>query len=136
MAVDHLCSKEVSAEGPEWHASTRLAHCRQQPEQLTVASWGIKNGRCAVQYDLTWFINPKPPKYYNALALEHGYTRGSATATELHITVRSLPHTAIIVQDGGMYIPLQACCCWAETAHRCKLWRKEPLTALTGLGGV
>ena len=44
---------------------------------------------CAVQYDLTWFINPKPPKYFDALALEHGYTRGSATATELHITVRA-----------------------------------------------
>ena len=52
-----------------------------------------------MQYDLTWFINPKPPKYYDALALEHGYTRGSATATELHITVQEPPDTAIIVHE-------------------------------------
>ena len=40
-----------------------------------------------VQYDLTWFINPVPPPYYDALALEHGYTHGTANATTLHITV-------------------------------------------------
>jgi hypothetical protein len=40
-----------------------------------------------VQYDLTWFINPEPAPYYDALALEHGYTRGTVNATTLHITV-------------------------------------------------
>ncbi|CAK0786070.1 hypothetical protein CVIRNUC_009283 [Coccomyxa viridis] len=49
-------------------------------------------------YDLTWFINPKPPKYYDALALEHGYTRGSATATELHITAIS-SETGKVIDD-------------------------------------
>ncbi len=43
-----------------------------------------------VQYDLTWFINPVPPPYYDALALEHGYTHGTANATTLHITVHPL----------------------------------------------
>ena len=46
--------------------------------------------RC-VQYDLTWFINPVPAPYYDALALEHGYTRGTANATTLHITVCPSP---------------------------------------------
>lgn len=43
-----------------------------------------------MQYDLTWFINPEPAPYFDALALEHGYTRGTVNATMLHITVRRI----------------------------------------------
>ena len=41
------------------------------------------------QYDLTWFITPEPAPYYEAVILEHGYTRGEANATNLHIQVRA-----------------------------------------------
>ncbi|CAL5228563.1 g11720 [Coccomyxa viridis] len=49
-------------------------------------------------YDLTWFINPSPPPYYDALALEHGYTHGTANATTLHITAFS-SETGKVIDD-------------------------------------
>lgn len=61
----------------------------------------VPAARC-VQYDLTWFINPVPAPYYDVLALEHGYTRGTVNATSLHITVRHLfPHTSNVVTSSS-----------------------------------
>ena len=37
---------------------------------------------------MTWFITPQPAPYFDAVVLEHGYTRGEANATHLHIQVR------------------------------------------------
>lgn len=38
--------------------------------------------------DLTWFINPNTPDYFEQIHLEHGYIHGEVNATTLHITVR------------------------------------------------
>ena len=48
---------------------------------------------CAAWQDLTWFINPNSPDYFDQIHLEHGYIHGEVNATTLHITVRrrSLP---------------------------------------------
>lgn len=72
--------------------------------------------RARVQYDLTWFINPTPAPYFDALALEHGYTRGTANATTLHITVSptlyllSNPHATAVLRP-----PVPA------SAHHCSV---------------
>ncbi len=47
------------------------------------------NACVCAQYDLTWFVTPQPAPYYEAVILEHGYTRGEANATNLHIQVRA-----------------------------------------------
>ena len=40
-------------------------------------------------FEYTWFMNPKPPAYWDAVFLEHGYMRVEANATNIHIIVRT-----------------------------------------------
>jgi len=37
-------------------------------------------------FEFTWFMNPTPPDYFDAVYIEHGYMRVEANATNLHIT--------------------------------------------------